>query len=191
MPEFGWNWLWDPSTLTGALVWAIGLFAAAAILSRALSRLMRRSSWLMGKLGRQVDPTVVRFSMRVKTFLVFTVAALVWASLVPGMRAVLGTLAAGAGVTALVVGFAARSTLSNLISGLSLAVYRPFSIGHTVTMDSEYGVIEDITLRHTIMRTLGGQAPGHPQRENRQHDHCQPHHSGPAHPLPGGTGCEL
>ena len=156
LSDIGWNWLWEPSTPTGALVWALGLFVAAVLVSRLLGRLMRRSNWIMGKLGRQVDPTVVRFSMRVKTFLVFLVAGVIWASLVPGLRALVGTLAAGAGITALVVGFAARSTLSNLVSGLSLAVYRPFSIGHTVTMDNEYGIIEDITLRHTIMRTWEG-----------------------------------
>ena len=43
--------------------------------------------------------------------------------------ALVGTLIAGAGITALVVGFAAKATLANLIAGLSLAVYRPFRIG--------------------------------------------------------------
>jgi small conductance mechanosensitive channel len=43
--------------------------------------------------------------------------------------------------------------LANLISGLSLAVYRPFRIGDVVEIESEYGTVEDITLRHTIVRT--------------------------------------
>jgi len=72
---------------------------------------------------------------------------------VPGLRALLGTAMAGAGITALIVGFAAKSTLANLISGLSLAVYRPFRIGDMVTIENEYGAIEDITLRHTVVRT--------------------------------------
>ena len=60
---------------------------------------------------------------------------------------------AGAGITALVIGFAAKSTLANLISGLSLAVYRPFRIGDVVDLEGEYGTVEDITLRHTVVRT--------------------------------------
>jgi small conductance mechanosensitive channel len=78
---------------------------------------------------------------------------LIYASLIPGLRALVGTLMAGAGITALVVGFAAKSTLANLVSGLSLAIYRPFRIGDRVTIEGEYGTVEDITLRHTIVRT--------------------------------------
>jgi len=43
--------------------------------------------------------------------------------------------------------------LANLISGLSLAIYRPFRIGYKVSIDNEYSTVEDITLRHTIVRT--------------------------------------
>jgi hypothetical protein len=38
-------------------------------------------------------------------------------------------------ITALVLGFASKSTLTNLISGLSLAIYRPFHIGDMVTIE--------------------------------------------------------
>jgi small-conductance mechanosensitive channel len=80
-------------------------------------------------------------------------AALFYASLVPGLRALVGTMMAGAGITALIVGFAAKSTLANLISGISLAIYRPLRIGDRVDIDGEYCTVEDITLRHTIVRT--------------------------------------
>ena len=85
--------------------------------------------------------------------MVYLGTAIIYASLVPGLRALVGTFIAGAGVTALIIGFAAKSTIANLISGLSLAIYRPFRIGDKVLIENEYGTIEDITLRHTIVRT--------------------------------------
>ena len=52
-----------------------------------------------------------------------------------------------------VIGFAAKGTLANLVAGFSLAVYRPIRIGDKVTLEEHYGTVEDITLRHTIVRT--------------------------------------
>ncbi len=61
-------------------------------------------------------------------------------------------LLASAGILSLAVAFAAQETLSNIISGASLAVSKPFRIGDAVMIDNEYGIVEDMTLRHTIIR---------------------------------------
>jgi small conductance mechanosensitive channel len=153
-----WDWfsvekLWDPGNILGALVLAL-FFVLVAWLAMAVStRMIQRPRWVIGKLERKVDQTVIRYILRIKNLVIFILAGMFYASLVPGLRALVGTAVAGAGITALVIGFAAKSTLANLISGLSLAVYRPFRIGDMVTIENEYGAIEDITLRHTVVRT--------------------------------------
>ena len=143
----------DPDTITGAVFFAILFFIITAVISKILTVVMTRFGWTIGKLGRKVDETVIRYLVRIKTIVLFILMGLIYASLIPGLRALVGTLMAGAGITALVVGFAAKSTLANLVSGLSLAIYRPFRIGDRVTIEEEYGTVEDITLRHTIVRT--------------------------------------
>lgn len=143
----------DPGTTIGAIALGVGLLIVASVTSKVLTRAMTRPHWVVGRLGRRVDETVVRYVVRIKTLIIFIVAGLVYASVIPELRALVGTMVAGAGITALIVGFAAKSTLANLIAGLSLAVYRPFRIGDKVSIDGEYGTIEDITLRHTIVRT--------------------------------------
>ncbi|MBU4275276.1 MAG: mechanosensitive ion channel family protein [Proteobacteria bacterium] len=153
-----WDWfepkhLLDPSTGLGMIALALGLFIAAGVISRLLGQLLKRSGWVMGHLGRRVDPTVVAFTMRLKTVLVYLGAVVLYASLVPQLRGLFGTLVAGAGITAVVVGFAAKGTLANLVAGFSLAVYRPIRIGDKVTLGDQFGTVEDITLRHTIVRT--------------------------------------
>lgn len=143
----------NPDTFLGAAVLAAAIFIGAWIVSILLTRLIKRSSWIMGRLGRKVDEIVIRQITRLKTLLVYFGALVLFASLVPGLKALLGTLVASAGIMAIVVGISARSTLSNIVSGISLAVYRPFRIGDKVSIDNEYGTVEDITLRHTIVRT--------------------------------------
>ena len=145
--------LWDPATFLGALVLAVCIFMVAWIAAIITTRMIQRPRWVIGKLERKVDQTVIRYILRFKNLVIFVLAAMFYASLVPGLRALVGTFVAGAGITALVVGFAAKSTLANLVSGLSLSIYRPFRIGDIVSIENEYGTIEDITLRHTIVRT--------------------------------------
>ena len=147
------EYMWDPNTFLGAVVIGLLCLLAAFVISRILDRLFNRGQWVMGRLGRKVDNTVVRYVKRVSTLLVFLAAGLVFVSLIPGLQGLFSTLLASAGLTALVFGFAAKSTLSNFISGMSLAVYRPFRIGDKVEIDGKVGTVEDITLRHTIVRT--------------------------------------
>ncbi|MEL6038137.1 MAG: mechanosensitive ion channel family protein, partial [Methanothrix soehngenii] len=44
-------------------------------------------------------------------------------------------------------------SLSNIISGIFLAIFKPMRIGDYVDFKGEYGYVEDITLRHTIICT--------------------------------------
>ena len=59
-------------------------------------------------------------------------------------------------ITAIVIGFASQNVLGNLISGLYLAITRPFSIGEKVTMFGNTGIIYDIGLMYSRLRTDEG-----------------------------------
>jgi small-conductance mechanosensitive channel len=58
-----------------------------------------------------------------------------------------------------VAGFAAQQTLNNIISGLMISIAKPFDIGERVHLVSSgiTGIIEDITLRHTIIKSFDNQ----------------------------------
>lgn len=53
-----------------------------------------------------------------------------------------------------VLGFAAQQTLNDILSGLMLSWYKPFDIGSRIHLTSQpiTGIVEDITLRHTVIR---------------------------------------
>ena len=56
-------------------------------------------------------------------------------------------------ITAIVIGFASQNVLGNLISGLYLAISRPFRIGEKVTVFGNTGIIFDIGLLYCKLRT--------------------------------------
>lgn len=66
----------------------------------------------------------------------------------------LSPLLGAAGVVGIAVGFAAQTSLSNLICGIFLIVERPFAVGDLVKMDSYTGVVHSIDLLSVKLRTL-------------------------------------
>jgi small-conductance mechanosensitive channel len=66
-----------------------------------------------------------------------------------------GVLASSA-IIAAIVGFAARQTLANLIAGVMLTIAQPLRIGDQVTILDQTGVVEDVRLNYTVLRTSEG-----------------------------------
>lgn len=66
-----------------------------------------------------------------------------------------GLLVAG-GIAGIVIGIASQSVVSNLISGLFLIIERPMKIGQAVNIAGIAGVVEDIRIISTTLRTFEG-----------------------------------
>jgi small-conductance mechanosensitive channel len=62
------------------------------------------------------------------------------------------SLFASAGIAGVVFGLAAQPVLSNLIAGIQLAVTQPIRIEDAVTVQNEYGWIEEITATYVVIR---------------------------------------
>lgn len=63
------------------------------------------------------------------------------------------SIIASLGIVGIAVGFAAQSTLSNFIAGITLLIERPFRIGDWVTINGQDGKVIKIALRTTWLRT--------------------------------------
>jgi small-conductance mechanosensitive channel len=66
-------------------------------------------------------------------------------------RTAAGVLASSA-VLGLVVGFAARQTLANLVAGILLSITQPIRIGDLVNFEGQSGIVEDVRLTYTYLR---------------------------------------
>jgi small-conductance mechanosensitive channel len=62
------------------------------------------------------------------------------------------SLFASAGVAGVIFGLAAQPVLSNLIAGIQLAMTQPIRLEDAVTVQNEYGWIEEITATYVVIR---------------------------------------
>ena len=120
--------------------------------ARSVDHILSRQFKIVSK-KMNVDQTSYRVVRHTAVASIYIFGILVVVNLIPSLEALSITLFASAGFAGIVLGLAAQSTLSNIISGISLAAFRPFRVGDLVTIRDEYGRITDITLRHTVVRT--------------------------------------
>ena len=73
---------------------------------------------------------------------------------IPSLKTLSVSLFAGAGVLAIIVGFASQKAFSNIIAGIFIAIFKPFRVGDIIKFGDKIGVVEDITLRHTVVRNF-------------------------------------
>ncbi|MCS7142924.1 MAG: mechanosensitive ion channel family protein [Aigarchaeota archaeon] len=71
----------------------------------------------------------------------------------PELLGLVASVLIAAGFLSIVIGLAAQSTLSNLISGLMIAITQPFRLGDAVMFRNDFCYVEDIRLFHTVLRT--------------------------------------
>jgi len=65
-----------------------------------------------------------------------------------------GGLLASSAVLGVIIGFASQQTLGNFVAGLLIATTQPVRIGDRVTYAGESGVVEEIGLTYTFIRTI-------------------------------------
>lgn len=137
--------------------WEQYIFIAAVLAITFLVSLLFR--FLVGRFIKgaarklKVDPTRYNFFKNAVDFILFFVAIVVIFRSIPSLRTYGTGLLTGAGVLAAIVGFASQSAFSNIISGIFLVIFKPFSVGDRVKIGQLYtGDVEDITLRHTVIK---------------------------------------
>jgi len=147
--------VFDPETMGALLAQGIiNLFVIIIILT-AFYVLWKSLYWVMQPIFRRskLDRTTTIFANSIIKYgiLIFGVITAL-DSIGIKTSAVLASL----GIVGLTIGFAARDSLSNLISGLIIFLDRPFVIGDLVEVDGHYGQVNRITLRSTRIVTVDG-----------------------------------
>jgi small conductance mechanosensitive channel len=145
-----------PDSLWGALIYLAMFVALALLISRILRVAVHASMTRKG----HIDRTTISFLQQFGTVLIWVVALILYAHLIPMLRSMGTALLAGAGVASVVIGLAAQSTLGNLVAGISIAIYRPFRLGDTLQVTAptgtDIGVVELISLGYTTLRAPDG-----------------------------------
>ncbi len=123
-------------------------FLVTFILRKLLNMFIRKYAEKL-----KTDPTHFSFIKNSLGFVIYTIAFIVIFYGIPQLRALGTALFAGAGVLALVIGFASQQAFSNIVSGVFILVFKPFRVTDIIEFkDGQMGIVEEITLRHTIIR---------------------------------------
>ena len=136
----------------GALI--LGTLLFAFILSFILRRLL---NLIIVKYSERLkaDPTNFSFLKNSVSILIYSLAIIFIFLKIPYLRTLGTALFAGAGIIAVVIGFATQNAFANIISGIFILIFKPFRVNDTIEfLNSTKGVVEEITLRHTIIRNF-------------------------------------
>lgn len=106
--------------------------------------------------GNRIKAPQYSFLKHLITAVIYILGIALAVSLIPPLRSLSISLFAGSGILAIIIGFAAQQSFANIVSGVFITIFKPFRIGDRVKMMGKdiTGLVEDITLRHTIIRTF-------------------------------------
>jgi Small-conductance mechanosensitive channel len=126
----------------------------AASVFAVISLLARFVDWWLAK--RPLPPeAATRYRILRRTISVAIVVVGLFSALlvIPEVRAVAGGLLASSAILGVIIGVASQRTLGNFVAGLLIAFTQPIRLGDRVNYGGEDGVVEEIGLTYTFIRT--------------------------------------
>lgn len=131
-----------------ALIIVAGTILLAFLFRRIFDRIILKSTRILRN-----DPTKYQFLRHTISALIYLIGFGIAIFQVESLKALAGSMLAGAGIVAVAVGFASQQALSNIVSGIFIILFKPYRINDRVVIkDTLQGTVEDITLRHTVIR---------------------------------------
>jgi small conductance mechanosensitive channel len=129
------------------LVTALGVLAVTIVAAKL-------ADWRIS--NRSLDPSVATRYRVLRRTLVAAIAFIGVLSallVIPQVRTVAGGVLASSAVIGLVIGFASQRTIGNVVAGVLIAVSQPLRLGDEVEVEGTRGVVEEIGLTYTWIRT--------------------------------------
>ncbi|MCD8356668.1 MAG: mechanosensitive ion channel family protein [Clostridia bacterium] len=139
-------------TWFGRLVFIIIAIVVVLIAVKLVNKAFRHTIDTMSAVGN-TSVTLISFIRYVVLTGIYFIGGVVIVSSIPGASDSLTAVLASGGIVAVIVGFAAQDTLGNVAGGVMILFFKPFVIGDFVRYTDVTGTIEEITLRHTVIRT--------------------------------------
>lgn len=129
----------------------LAAFIATRIINRTFSSAVKRL-----KNAKNPNAAVVAFMRYAAVFVVDLVAFLSIIASIPALSTILSSLLTAGGALAIIAGIAAQDALGSVASGIMILMFKPFIIGDIINISSMgvTGTVEDITLRHTVVKTF-------------------------------------
>lgn len=121
---------------------------------RLVNKAFRRTTDAMILAGNE-NVTLVSFARYVVLVIIYFIGGVTIISSIPGASSSISALLASGGIVAIIFGLAGQDALKNVAGGIMLLTFKPFCIGDFIRCvdNNVSGTVEDISLRHTAIRT--------------------------------------
>jgi len=137
----------------GVVLLIIAIFITMYIVQRLVVGFLERE--FKESHNIQHNPAKYSFLKNVTRMIIFLIGIGIIAYIFPEFRKLSISLFGGAGILALIIGFASKEALSDIIGGAAIIFSNPFKVGDFIRIDKDIlGKVTDITLRHTVIRDL-------------------------------------
>jgi small-conductance mechanosensitive channel len=148
----------DNSDWITAIISIVVAIVVATLLDRTLAHRGQQmaTAVIRGQLSASTD-TRLRFIRRLVYAAIIVIGVAVALAQFDGVNRLAASLLASGAIAAAILGFAARQTLANFVAGIMIAVTQPLRVGDWVYVEEQYGVVDDIRLTYTFLRTPSGQ----------------------------------
>jgi small-conductance mechanosensitive channel len=148
----------DNADVVTAVVSIVLALVVATLLDRYFARRGHRLAEAVtrGHVTPVLD-TRLRFIRRLIYATILLIGIAVALSQFTGLSKLATSVLASGAIAAAIIGFAARQTLANVVAGIMLAITQPLRVGDWVTFEDNYGVVEDVRLNYTVLRTSSDQ----------------------------------
>ncbi len=127
------------------LLWAVVIFIVGKIVARMISNAVAKA---MTK--AKVEETLVKFT---KNMLFVAIMVFVVIAAISKMGVETTSFAAVVAAAGLAIGLSLQGTLSNFASGVLLIIFRPFKVGDFIEAGGVSGIVEEIQIFCTLMRS--------------------------------------
>lgn len=159
-------WLLEHGGRTGlvALLFLATLLVAGQAIPRAVNTAVGRRAEKMEEEARKRADTLSR-TLVISAQVVASVVAVFMIIAELGVN--IGPLLAGFGVAGIAIGFGTQSLVKDLVGGFFIIVENQYRIGDVVKVGEVAGLVEDVSLRRTVLRDLDGVVHSVPNGEVR------------------------
>jgi MscS family membrane protein len=132
------------------LIFFLIAFGAYWGLTHVIAWIFRGISQQLTERGRIAERSLVSLGQRVLNVLIFLIVALIYLNF---LNINVTAALAGLGIGGLAIGLGAQKTFENLLGGISILTDKAIVVGDSCKIGDQTGVVEDIGLRSTKIRT--------------------------------------
>lgn len=142
---------WFENGLISTLIGFVVLFGLAVVLNRVVSHVLDR---LVA--AEKMDAIKAVFLKRVCKVVLIALAGVLAAMQIKPLQGMARTMLGSSAIFAAAIGLAAQEAMANVVAGVFISLFHPFSIGDYILVQGQNvdGIVEDISLRHTVIRTF-------------------------------------